>query len=159
MRHSTLVLDLDRKVIFFMHIVINSNITSIDFALNQVFLLSWRILELIDEIPLLLDLIPSPKLTVVNTKMSSDSFGQSGDKSEGKEKRFRDQYSILLSTSIPFLRFPWVLDLVSILGDSNATMCNKFLGKLMAIRPQTKKEFSSSLLELFTAREFQTCSS
>jgi hypothetical protein len=64
-------------------------------------------------------------------------------------KKFQDQFFILIANIPTFLRFPYILDLVSIMGESNINASTQFLKDSFAIRPALLKELSASLLETF----------
>ena len=60
------------------------------------------------------------------------------------------QYSNLLSSSaISILRFPYILDLISIINDSNNSHSEVLLNGLLLIKPSLSKEISTSLLESY----------
>lgn len=65
------------------------------------------------------------------------------------KKRLQDQFSILIANVPTFLRFPYILDLVSIMGESNIHASTQFLKDSFTVRPALLKELSASLLETF----------
>ena len=66
------------------------------------------------------------------------------------ENIIQSQYSNLLSSSaLSILRFPYIIDLISILGDSNISHSDLLLNGLLLIKPSFSKEISTSLLESY----------
>jgi hypothetical protein len=87
------------------------------------------------------------KLTVIpggGSKKASHS-----DEHGDVERRLRDELCLLLANLPAFLRFPYILDLVSIMGESNSHVSSQYLKDSFAARPVLFKELSASLLETY----------
>jgi hypothetical protein len=61
----------------------------------------------------------------------------------------QEQYIQILSVSISFLKFPFIMDLISIVGESNLHLSSKLMFSIFENRPIIQKEFAMSLLETF----------
>lgn len=99
------------------------------------------------ELPNIAAQIPKPKLSVLSK--SSPAALSLGETDRINEKRLRDQFAILIASMPPFLKFPYIIDLISIIGETNISLSAVLLNDLFQFRPVTRKELSASILETF----------
>ena len=105
-------------------------------------MLFLRMLSLKEEHKTILQFLPVSKIS-----MGSGSGSASEQMSQAEIDR---QYRVILSEHIPLVRFPHVLDIISIVGDSNSYLTSLMMQRILELRTvATNKELVSSLDESF----------
>ena len=98
-----------------------------------------------EEIDSLHKLLPTPTLTVINPKSKAGlTTPNNNEDSASKHSQMSfDQYQALIA-SVPFAKLPCVIDLIAIIGESNAQLSGKLLQGVNHLRAATSSSSSSS---------------
>ena len=98
-----------------------------------------------EEIDSLHKLLPTPTLTVINPKSKAGlTTPNNNEDSASKHSQMSfDQYQALIA-SVPFAKLPCVIDLIAIIGESNAQLSGKLLQGVNHLRAATTSSSSSS---------------
>lgn len=98
-----------------------------------------------EEIDSLDKLLPTPTLTVINPKSKAGltNLNNNEDSASKHSQMSFDQYQALIA-SVPFAKLPCVIDLIAIIGDSNAQLSGKLLQGVNHLRAATTSSSSSS---------------
>ena len=98
-----------------------------------------------EEIDSLHKLLPTPTLTVINPKSKAGltTLNNNEDSASKHSQMSFDQYQALIA-SVPFAKLPCVIDLIAIIGESNAQLSGKLLQGVNHLRAATSSSSSSS---------------
>jgi hypothetical protein len=99
------------------------------------------------ELDQLSELLPSVNISVQSAKGKAEVKEEDGrNPAEKRQRQLRDQY-ISFACTVPFAKVPCVMDIVTIIGDSNSAMGGKLLHALCAMKQSACKEVADAIRE------------